>query len=103
MDVAGVKHSDLLLKVFLLRLGVGGGRISFSGKNFRLWFGGMQQRRAMFSGQNFLRLIILLFRAGKRSDEERTIMSTEVAELGRGRVVRNYFSAVRFSFEVRER
>jgi len=59
--------------------------------------------RDMFSGQIFLRLSILLFGAGKRSDEERTIRSTEVAELGRGRVVGNYFSAVRFSFEVRER
>jgi len=42
--------------------------------------------RDMFSGQNFLRLSILLFGVGKRSDEERTIRSTEVAELGRGRV-----------------
>jgi hypothetical protein len=57
----------------------------------------------MFSGWDFLRLSILLFRVGKRSDEERTIRSTEVAELGRGRVVGNYFSAVRFSFVVRER
>jgi hypothetical protein len=75
----GVKQGDLLLKVFLLRLGVGGGRIFlkgkwvfsikdfflsgvgwsgdgggikkiFSGKNFRSRFGSLQQRWAMFKG-----------------------------------------------------
>jgi hypothetical protein len=88
----GVKQGDCVLKVFLLRLGVGGGKNFFSGKNFRLWFGGVQQRRAMFSGQNFLRLSILLFRRARRSDEERTIRSTEVADEGRGRVKWGSFS-----------
>jgi hypothetical protein len=59
--------------------------------------------RAMFSGQNFLRMSILLFGRARRSDEERTIRSTEVADEGRGWVAGNYFSAVRFSFVVRER
>ena len=40
----------------------------FSGKNFRLWFGGVQQRRDMFSGQNFLRLSILVFTFSRRAD-----------------------------------
>jgi hypothetical protein len=47
----------------------------------------------------------ITFQGGqKRSNTERTIRSTDVADEGRGRVVGNYFfSAVRFSFEVRER
>jgi len=53
-----------VLKVFLLRLGVGGGKIFFSGKNFRSRFGSVQQRRDMFSGWDFLRLNILLLRSG---------------------------------------
>jgi hypothetical protein len=43
---------------------VAGSKKIFSGKNFRLWFGSVQQRRAMFSGQNFWRLSILVFKAG---------------------------------------
>ena len=64
----------------------------------------------MFSGQVFLRLSILLFieyitfQGGQKgSNTERTIRSTDVADEGRWRVVGNYFSAVRFSFVVRER
>jgi hypothetical protein len=83
---------------------VGGGIKKFSAVKISVQgSGACGSGRDMFSGQNFLRLSILLFGRARRSDEERTIRSTDVADEGRGRVAGNYFSAVRFSFVVRER
>jgi hypothetical protein len=48
----GVKHSDLLLKVFLLRLGVGGGIKKFSAVKISVQgLGACGSGRDMFSGQ----------------------------------------------------
>ena len=52
----------------------------------------------------FFAIEYITFQGGQKgSNTERTIRSTDVADAGRGRVVGNFFSAVRFSFEVRER
>jgi hypothetical protein len=53
----------------------------------------------------FFAIEYITFRGGQKgSNTERTIRSTDVADEGRGWVVgKNYFSAVRFSFVVRER
>jgi hypothetical protein len=105
----GVKQGDLLLKVFLLRLGVGGGKEFFlsgvgcllhdgrnaragsgdgggikkifSGKNFRSRFGGMQQRSGYVQRSKFFASEYITFQGGqRRSNTERTIRSTDVAE-----------------------
>jgi hypothetical protein len=85
-----------------LRVGGGGGIKKFSAVKISVQgLGACGSGRAMFSGQNFLRLSILLFieyitfRGGQKgSNTERTIRSTDVADAGRGRVVGNYFSFV---------
>jgi hypothetical protein len=62
----GVKHSDCVLKVFLLRLGVGGGIKKFSAVKISVQgLGACGSGWDMFSGWDFLRLSILLFKAGR--------------------------------------
>jgi hypothetical protein len=77
--------------------GDGGGiKKIFSGKNFRSRFGVMRKRSGYVQRSKFFASEYITFQGGqKRSNTERTIRSTDVADEGRGWVVGNYFSAVK--------